>query len=133
MRTFDARLSRASFWTVLVAPPAIFLLIVQGWANGIEHGELSVRSTLFIMALAQLIPLGALVWMLLSTAAYSVGGGKLVVHSVMADREFSLSALSEPPQLRGEVIMLRLPRRILVRVEQPQACWSEIVEAAGLS
>jgi hypothetical protein len=133
MRTFDARLSRASFWTVLIAPPMIFLLIVQGWANGLEHGELGVHSTLFIMALAQLIPFGALLWMLLSTAAYSVGGGKLVVHSVMADREFSLSTLIEPPQLHGEVITLRLPRRILVRVAEPQACWSEIVESAGLS
>jgi len=129
MRTFDARLSRAAFLTAVIAPPVVFLLVVQGWANGLLHGELSIHSTLFVMALAQLLPFGALGWTIFSTAAYSVGPGKLVVHSVVADREISLAKLIGSPQLRDGVITLRVPRRIRLRVDDPQACWAELVEA----
>lgn len=129
VHTFDARLSRASFCAAVIAPPMVFLLIVQGWANGLQRGELSIHSTLFIMVLAQLLPLGALLWMLFSTAAYSVGSGKLVLHSVVADREFSLAKLIGSPQLRDGVITLNVPRQIRLRVADPQMCWAVLLEA----
>ena len=123
MRTFDAALPRSLFLTAVVVPPVVFFLLVQGWAVGIEHGHLGLRSTLSLLALAQLLPLGALLGILFSTAAYTVGEGKLVVHSVMADREIPLSSLQEPPELRDGVVTLRLPRRMKIRVAQVQDCW----------
>lgn len=129
MCTFDACLSRASLATAVVVPPFGFFLIVQGWANGFENGELSFRSTLFVLGLAQLLPIGALLWMIFSTAAYSVGDGRLVLHSVMADREFRLARLIGSPQLRDGVITLRVPRRIRIRVADPHACWAVLAEA----
>lgn len=129
VHTFDARLSRAGFWAAMIVPPLAFLLVVQGWANSLQRGELSIRSTLWVMALAQGLPLGALLWTIFSTAAYSIGEGKLVVHSVLADREFSLAKLSGIPQLRDGVITLHVPRRIRVRVADPHACWAVLLKA----
>lgn len=133
MRTFDARLSRAAFLTAVIAPPVAFLLVVQGWANGLLHGELSIHSTLFVMALAQVLPFGALAWTIFSTAAYSVGAGKLVIHSVMADREFLLAKMVGSPQLRDGVITLRIPRRVCLRVADPQSCWAALQDAMAIS
>ncbi len=112
MRTFDASLPAGGFWAAVTVPPLAFLTLVQVWANGIAAGEISVQSTLLLVALSEAMPLGALAWTVLSAAAYSIGPGKLVVHRVMFDREFPFENLVEPPRLQNGVITLRVPRRL---------------------
>lgn len=129
MRTFDASLPRSGFWSAVVVPPVFYLLIVQGWANGIEEGQIGIRSTLMLVGLAQLLPLGALAWTVLSTAAYSIAPGKLVIHRVMFDREFALANLAGPPRLEDGVITLHLPHRLRLRVAEPQT-FLDLFEAA---
>lgn len=129
MRTFDASLSNGFLGVALIVPPAGFIFLVQLWANGLERGELGPGGILFLVAVAQLIPVGALLWMLLSKAAYTVTPEKLVVHRVMFDREFSLAHLAAPPKLDRGVITLRLPKRLRLRVEEPET-FLEILRAA---
>lgn len=130
MRTFDASLSPRVLGGAVIVPPLIFFGLVGVWANGMERGELGPRGILFLVALAQLIPLIALLWILFSPAAYSISAGKLVVHRVMFDREFSFENLTEPPRLTNSVITLQMPRRIHLRVRDPQDCLQVLEHAS---
>lgn len=129
MRTFNATLSPAVLWSLAFVPPVIFFLLVQCVDNLIVRGDLGMGGLVFLIALAQLLPLGALAYVLLSTAAYTIAPGKLIVHRVISDREFPLEEPTEPPRLQNGVITVSGPHRLRIRVEQPETCLEALLEA----
>ncbi|HTO04630.1 MAG TPA: hypothetical protein VL069_13050 [Opitutus sp.] len=124
MKTFDAGLSAVALWIAVLVPPILFFVLVQVVDNAMDRGELGVGGWILLIALAQLLPLGALLWMLLSPAAYSIAPGKLIVHRVASDHEIPLEPMSEAPLSRKGVIILPLPGhgKMSLRVHQPQRC-----------
>lgn len=134
MRTFNATLSPVALWLVAFVPPVIFFLLVQRVDNLIVRGELGTGGLVFLIALAQLLPLGALAYVLFSTAAYTIAPGKLTVHRVISDREFSLEKPAEPPRLRNGVITVVAPlRRLRIRVDEPETCFETLRDALDKS
>ena len=129
MRTFNASLSTGGLWLAVLIPPVVFFSLVQIVANGLDRGYLGLGGVFLLIAGAQLIPLLALVWILFSTAGYSVLPNKLVIHRVVSDREISLTNLREPPRLAHGVITLRLPRPLRLRVDEPERCRDQLAAA----
>jgi len=129
MRTFDASLSAVRFWIAVWVPPAIFFGLVQVIDNAIIHGQLGIGGLVCLVALAQVLPLAALAWILLSAAAYSIAPGKLIIHRAISDREYALEQLTAPPRLQKRIITLKLPQRVRLRVKEPQTCWEVLQQA----
>jgi hypothetical protein len=124
MRTFDACVSPRSLGLAIVLPPVLFFLTVQLVDSAMLRGVLGLEGLVLLIALAQILPLAALAWILVSTAAYSVGSGKVIVHRVISDRELPLPDAAEPPRLNKGIITYRVRpnRRISLRVERPHEC-----------
>ena len=93
MRTFEACLSTMALWIAVLVPPVFFFLTVQVVDNAMSRGELGVGGWMLLVALSQVLPLGALLWILFSAAAYTIAPGKLIVHRVASDREISLELI----------------------------------------
>ena len=131
MTTFDARLSGGSFWSAVLVPPTMFFVTVQLVDSAMLRGRLGIEGLVLLIALAQILPLLALVWTLFSAAAYSIEPGKLTVHRIISDREISLRDSEVPPRLEKDVITLRLRTHseISLRVEQPRECFSVLQSA----
>lgn len=128
MRTFNASLSSVSLWGAVLVPPILFFLLVQVLDNAMYRGELGIGGLMLLIALAQLLPLGALAWILFSSAAYTIAPGKLIIHRVVSDREFPWESTEKPPRLHKGVIILSVPPqgKISLRVDEPQACLNEL-------
>ena len=60
MRTFDACLSTLALWIAVLVPPVFFFLLVQVVDNAMNRGELGIGGWMLLIALSQLLPLGAL-------------------------------------------------------------------------
>lgn len=131
MRTFNASLSTGVLCLAVIVPPAVFFSLVQVVAHGLESGSLGVGHVFLLVALAQLIPLVALLWILFTTAAYSVSPGKLVVHHVAFDREISLRNVTTPPCLIRGVVTLEATRPLRLRVDEPESCLNALKRALG--
>ena len=97
-----------ALWFAVLVPPVFFFLTVQVVDNAMSRGELGVGGWMLLVALSQVLPLGALLWILFSAAAYTIAPGKLIVHRVASDREISLETNTEAPRLRKGVITLRV-------------------------
>lgn len=122
MKTFTATLPAVGFWSAVFVPPVLFFALVQIVASGLDGGRYGIGSFLFLMALAQVLPVTALISICFSTAAYSVTPEKLIVHRVVYDRDVSYAEITNPPQLKRGVITLRGRKRLRLRVDQPESC-----------
>lgn len=128
MRTFDASITARWFWGAVFVPPLVFFTLVQYWGGAAESVDAAFWRMLL---LAQALPLAALAWTLCSVAAYSIGHGKLVVHRVVGDREFSLQRLSGPPRIANGVVTVPIAGHALrLRVAQPESCLAALVKSA---
>jgi hypothetical protein len=130
MQTFEHRLSEKHLWLAIAIPPMVYgivLLLVQFFAG---EGPLSPQALFFLVGFAHAIPLGALAWVLCSTAACSVKPGWLVLHSVVRDRAFSLEDLTRRPQQEGDAVEIDLQGSTLVlRPLQPAVLKAALEEA----
>lgn len=134
MQTFDATVRSGSLWTAVFLPPGLYLLLVQFWGNAADAGTDDLTRAFVLLGLSQAMPLTALAWMLCSVAGYSIGAGKIVVHRVVRDREYSLDELTAPPRLDGSVVMVPTRgKRLRLRVQAPQACLEALRHATELN
>jgi hypothetical protein len=134
MQTFDATVRSGSLWTAVFLPPGLYLLLIQFWGNAADAGEYDLTRAFVLLGLSQAMPLAALAWMLCSVAGYSIGAGKIVVHRVVRDREYSLAGLTSPPRLEGGVVTVPTrSRRLRLRVRSPQACLDALRHATDPS
>lgn len=132
MQTFDATVRSGSLWTAVFLPPGVYFLLVQFWGNAPNVGSHDVTRAFVLLGLSQLMPLAALAWMLCSVAGYSIGPGKIVVHRVVKDREYSLAGLIGAPRLEGDVVTVPTPgKRLRLRVGAPQACLDALQHATS--
>jgi hypothetical protein len=124
MRTFDACVSPRSLGLAIVLPPVLFFLTVQWVDSAMLRGVLGLEGLVLLIALAQILPLAALAWVLLSTAAYSIESGKLIAHRVIFDRELPLPDAAVAPRLNKGIITyhIRPNRCVRLRVEHPEEC-----------
>lgn len=132
MQTFDATVRSGSLWTAVFLPPGLYFMLVQLWGNAADAGGHDLTRAFVLLGLSQLVPLAALAWMLCSVAGYSIGAGKIVVHRVVRDREYSLAGLNGPPELEGGVVTVPTRRkRLRLRVRAPEACLDALRHATS--
>ncbi len=129
-RTYDASLRRSSFWLAVIIPPTGYWTLVQWFAWQSGDGPGTFWAFLFLVMLANVLPIAALAWTLCSVAAYTVAPGKLIEHRVVHDREFALGPELELAELPGGEIAVRCERRMLrLRVTEPALCLASLREA----
>ena len=132
MRTLDATLRSSFFWLAVVLPPTGYWVVVQVCALQAGDGVMSLPRLAMLIALAQGLPLAALLWMLCSVAAYTIVPGKLIEHRVVRDREFVFGPRAEVSELANGEIAVRLPGRTLrLRVADPARCLALLREAVA--
>lgn len=132
MRTFEVPVRAVSFWLAVVIPPVGFWTLVQVFAVAAGEGTMSPPQVACLIALANGLPLAALVWMVCSVVAYTVAPGRLVVHRVVGDREYALGPHAEVALLRNGRILVRLPGKSLrLRVNEPQVCFDLLRQEEG--
>jgi hypothetical protein len=132
MQTFHATVRGGSLWTAVFLPPGLYLLLIHFWGNAADAGSHDLTRAFVLLGLSQAMPLMALAWMLCSVAGYSIGAGKIVVHRVVRDLEYSLDGLTGPPRLKGSVVMVPTQdKRLRLRVGAPQACLDALRHATG--
>lgn len=134
MRTFDASLPARTFWGAAIGPPVFFFALVQCSDSALTAGISDLLEVLLLLGLAQAMPVAALAWTLCGVAAYSVGPGRLVVHRVVADREYPLSALNRAPALAGGMVRVEIGHRTLsLRVAEPENLLAALRAAAPIT
>jgi hypothetical protein len=133
MGTFETSIRSSSFWCAVVIPPTLFWMLVQWVAHRAGDGTGSFSEIVTLIALANVLPLAALGWMLCSVAAYTITSGKLIEHRVVGDREFAFGGRVEVAELSKGVIAVRLDERtVRLRVKETSRCLALLrdVEAA---
>lgn len=132
MSTFDATLRSSVFWLAVLIPPTVYWVLVQLFALQAGAGMMSPVRIATLIALAQALPLTALLWMLCSVAAYTIAPGKLIEHRVVKDREFVFGPCVEVVELAHGGIAVRLPDRTLrLHVTDPVRCLALLREAVA--
>jgi hypothetical protein len=134
MQTFDATVRSGSLWTAVFLPSGVYLALVQFWGNAADAGSEGLARAFVLLGLSQAMPLVALAWMLCSVAGYSIGAGKIIVHRVVRDREYSLGGVTSPPQREGDVVTVQMgEQRLRLRVRAPEACLDALRHATEAS
>ena len=107
-------------------------MVVQWCALQAGDGVMPLPRLAMLIALAQSLPLTALLWMLCSVASYTIAPGKLIEHRVVRDREFVFGPRAEVAELANGEIAVRLPDRTLrLRVADPARCLALLREAVA--
>lgn len=127
MHTFEATFRSSVFWLAVVIPPTVYWGVVQMFAFQAGDGLMPVAHFMTLIALANGLPLAALLWMLFSVAAYTIAPGKVIEHRVVQDREFTVGPGAEVVRLSNGEIAVRLPERTLrLRVADPDRCLASL-------
>lgn len=131
MRTFDATLRPSVLWLAVIITPAAYWMLVQFFSLQAGNGMMPLSRFMMLVALANGLPLAALLWALCGVAAYTIVPGKLIEHRVVKDREFVLGPRVEIAPLANGGIAVRLPERTLhLHVADPARCLALLREAA---
>jgi|GEM_PF-1530001 len=121
MHTFTNRTNPCSFWVALVLPPLGFWLTFVWLSEGPLEQSFSSPAFWSILFLAHAFPLAALIWTLFSICACSVSPGQLVIHRVVFDREWPLSAVRNVARIGSNIVRLELGNRhVLLRPDRPE-------------
>ena len=134
MHTLETTFRSSLFWLAVVLPPTGYWMVVQMCALQAGDGVMPLGRLAMLIALGQVIPLGALLWVLCSVAAYTIAPGKLIEHRVVRDREFVFGPRTTITELADGEIALMLPGRTLrLRVAEPARCLALLREAVAAS
>ncbi len=122
MRTFETHIRGRSFWLAVILPPVGYFGLVMALAQTTGVEPVAPEVLMVITALAYLLPISALGWVLLSASAYSVRPGQLIEHSVLRDRVVSLPPELWPAWIGDRTVEFRVHRRLRrVHVKEPLA------------
>lgn len=132
MHTFEATLRFSVFWIAMVIPPVVYWGVVQVFAFQAGDGLMPLSRFITLVALANGLPLAALLWTLCSVAAYTIAPGKVIEHRAVRDRGFEFGPRDEIRRLANGVIAVRLAeheRTLRLHVADPDLCLSLLSEA----
>jgi hypothetical protein len=134
MHSFDARPHPRVFWALLLVPPLVFWILVEGVAKSMYGGQVTMGAFLALMALAYGLPALALLWTICSVGSYTIAPGRLIVHRVVGDRTLPLADLQElRDQPDGSLRLKFGERAVVVRTEKPEACRQALEMARALT